>query len=157
MFFSGWFLAALTTCQSNTSTHARITQNMPVLIFEFTWNLRPTACAYTRSPKPSQQNGWLMQQPRNLYKTEALAPFHSPADKFSIGSFVLLNQWEHARTLPILGILHHTIIDAISRPRGFNNFSTVVGQGCKPVTNPGFGCKIISSDWKNTGKRIPPR
>src|SRR5262245_40769521 len=81
IFFSGWFLAALTTCQSNTSTHARITQNMPVLIFEFTWNLRPTVRAYARSPQPLQQNGWLMQQPRYLQKTEALAPFDLLADK----------------------------------------------------------------------------
>src|SRR5437773_10665478 len=50
MFFSGLSLAALTTCQSSTSTHANMTQNIPVLIFEFTWNLRPTVSAYSRSP-----------------------------------------------------------------------------------------------------------
>src|SRR5258708_24549688 len=50
MFFSGLSFAALTPCQSSTSTHANMTQNIPVLIFEFTWNLNPAASAYSRSP-----------------------------------------------------------------------------------------------------------
>src|SRR5258708_37517867 len=91
MFFSGWFLAALTTCQSTTSTHARITQNMPVLIFEFTWNLRPTVRAYARFPKPLQPDGWLMQQPRNLHETEALAPSNLAAANLAAANLSAAN------------------------------------------------------------------
>src|SRR6267154_1499522 len=43
------FLAAFTTCQSSTSTQANMTQKIPVLMFEFTWNLRAPALAYARS------------------------------------------------------------------------------------------------------------